>query len=126
MWSTSLVPWRTRRVGSSRANVTTEEEITQFDGETGKKMTINDFFTFLSNVDNVKMSPEGFDSEVRVTCTDKIPNTLLSRMLLCQFCRFGRKLETELIPEERISECIHRFRNHRRSCPHQRTRDSHA
>ena len=29
----------------------------------------------------------------RVTCTDEIPNALLSRMLLCQFCSFGRTLE---------------------------------
>ena len=73
-----------------------EEEITLFDGETVKKMMINEISTFLSNVDNVKISPEGFCSVVtrdRVMCTDEIPNTLLIRMLLCQFCRFGRKLE---------------------------------
>ena len=29
-----------------------EEEITQFDGETVKKMTINEISTFLSNIDN--------------------------------------------------------------------------
>ena len=33
-----------------------EEEITQFDGETVKKMMINEIFTFLSNVDNVKIT----------------------------------------------------------------------
>ena len=40
-----------------------EEEITQFDGETVKKMMINGIFTFLSTIDNLKISPEGFDSE---------------------------------------------------------------
>ena len=40
------------------------EEITKFDGETVKKMMINEISTFLSNVDNVKISPEGFDSEL--------------------------------------------------------------
>ena len=44
-----------------------EEEITQFGGETVKKMMINDISSFLSNVDNVKISPEGFDSEVTRT-----------------------------------------------------------
>ena len=43
-----------------------EEEITQFDGET-VKMMINEISTILSNVDNVKISPEGFDSEVTRT-----------------------------------------------------------
>ena len=38
-----------------------EEEIMQFDGETVKKMMINEISTYLSNVDNVKISPEGFD-----------------------------------------------------------------
>ena len=70
-----------------------EDEITQFDGETLKKMTINDISTFLSTIDNLKIPPEGFDNKDRVTCTDEILNALLSRMLLCQFCRFGRKLE---------------------------------
>ena len=41
-----------------------EEEITQFDGDTVKKMMINEISTFLGTVDNVKISPEGFDSEV--------------------------------------------------------------
>ena len=41
-----------------------EEEIMQFDGETVKKMMINEISIFLSNVDNVKISPEGLDSEV--------------------------------------------------------------
>ena len=36
-----------------------EEEITQFDGETVKKM-MNEISTFLSTVDNEKISPEGF------------------------------------------------------------------
>ena len=44
-----------------------EEEITQFEGETVKKMMINEISTFLSNVDNVKISPGGFDSEVTRT-----------------------------------------------------------
>ena len=44
-----------------------EEEITQPDGETVKKMTINESSTFLSNVDNLNISPEGFDSEVTRT-----------------------------------------------------------
>ena len=57
-----------------------EEEITPFDCETVKK-TINEISTFLSTVDNLKISPEGFDSEVirtRVMRTDEIPNALLS------------------------------------------------
>ena len=44
-----------------------EVEIMQFDGETLKKMMINEISTFLSNVDNLKISPEGFDSEVTRT-----------------------------------------------------------
>ena len=44
-----------------------EEEITQFDGETVKKMMINEGSTFLSTYDNLKISPEGFDSEVTRT-----------------------------------------------------------
>ena len=44
-----------------------EEEITQSDDETLKKMMINEISTFLSNVDNVKISPEGFDSQVTRT-----------------------------------------------------------
>ena len=44
-----------------------EEEITLFGGETAKKMVINEISTVLSNFDNVKMSPEGFDSEVTRT-----------------------------------------------------------
>ena len=43
-----------------------EEEITEFDGESVKKM-INEISTFLSTTDNVKISPEGFDSEVTRT-----------------------------------------------------------
>ena len=73
-----------------------EEEITQFDGEIVKKMMINEISTFLSNVDNVKISPERIrlgGNQDRVTCTDEIPHTLVGRMLLCQSCRFGRKLE---------------------------------
>ena len=35
-----------------------EEEITQFDGEAVKKMMINKISTILSNVNNVKISPE--------------------------------------------------------------------
>ena len=44
-----------------------EEEIAQFDDETVKKVMIDEIFTFLSNVDNVKISPEGFESEVTRT-----------------------------------------------------------
>ena len=44
-----------------------EEEIMQFDGETVKKIMINEIFSFLSTIDNVKISPEGFDSEVTRT-----------------------------------------------------------
>ena len=44
-----------------------EKEIKQFDGETVKKMMINEISTFLSTIDNVKISPEGFDSEVTRT-----------------------------------------------------------
>ena len=43
-----------------------EEEISQFDGETVKK-TIKKISTFLSTVDNLKISPEGFGSEVTRT-----------------------------------------------------------
>ena len=41
-----------------------EEEITQIDAETVKKMMINEISTFLSTIDNLRISPEGFDSEV--------------------------------------------------------------
>ena len=44
-----------------------EEEITQFDGETVKKMMINEGSTFLSTFDNLKITPEGFDLEVTRT-----------------------------------------------------------
>ena len=44
-----------------------EEEITQFDGETVKKKMINEISTFLSTIDNLKISPERFDSEVTRT-----------------------------------------------------------
>ena len=44
-----------------------EEEITQFDGETVKKMMINEISTFLRTFDNLKISPEGFDSQVTRT-----------------------------------------------------------
>ena len=44
-----------------------EEQITQFDGATAKKMMIYKISTTLSTVDNVKISPEGFDSEVTRT-----------------------------------------------------------
>ena len=44
-----------------------EEAITQFDCETVKNMMINDISTFLSNVDNLQLEPEGFDSEVTRT-----------------------------------------------------------
>ena len=44
-----------------------EEEITQFDGGTVKKMMTNEISTFLSNVNNVKIPPEGFNSEVTRT-----------------------------------------------------------
>ena len=43
-----------------------EEESTQFDGETVKKMMINEISTLLITIDNVK-SPEGFDLEVTRT-----------------------------------------------------------
>ena len=47
-------------------------------------------------------------------------------MLLCQFCRFGRKSEVaELIPEERISECIVEEIIDV-PVPRRRTRDGHA
>ena len=67
MRSTSLVPWRTRRVGVITRKDDHEEEITQFKGETVKKMMLNEISLFLSSVDNVKTSPEGFDSEVTRT-----------------------------------------------------------
>ena len=44
-----------------------EEEITQFDGETVKKMMINEISTFLSTIDNLKISLVGFGSEVTRT-----------------------------------------------------------
>ena len=43
------------------------QKITQFDGETVKKMMTDDISTFLSTVDNLKMSPEGFDLDVTRT-----------------------------------------------------------
>ena len=43
-------------------------------------MMNNEMSTFLSNVDNVKIR----GNKDSVTCTDEIPNTVLSRMLLCQ------------------------------------------
>ena len=61
-----------------------EEEITQFDGEIVKKMMINEISAFLSNVDNVKISPEGFDSEVH----DDEPVTVMPKEF------GGRKLES--------------------------------
>ena len=60
-------------------------------------------------------------------CTGEIPNTLLSRRLLCQFCRFRKKLGevTELIPEDCISECtVEEITDV--PVPQRRTRDSHA
>ena len=60
----SLVPRRTRRVGVITCKGDHEEEITQFDGEIVKKMMINQISTFLSTIDNVKISTRGFDSEV--------------------------------------------------------------
>ena len=44
-----------------------EVETMEFDGETVQKMMINESSTFLSTFDNVKISPEGFDSEVTRT-----------------------------------------------------------
>ena len=44
-----------------------EEEITQFDGETVKKMMTNEILTFLYHVDNVKISSERFDSKATRT-----------------------------------------------------------
>ena len=44
-----------------------EEEITQFDCEIVKKMMINENSTFSSNLENVKIAPEAFDSEVTRT-----------------------------------------------------------
>ena len=44
-----------------------EEEITQFEGETVKKMMINEISTLMSTVDKLKISPEGFDSKVTRT-----------------------------------------------------------
>ena len=61
-----------------------------------KKVIINDGYTFLSTVNNLKVPLEGFwlgGDKYRVTRTDEIPNALLSRVLSCQFRRFGRKLE---------------------------------
>ena len=72
-----------------------EEEIAQFDGEIVKKVMINDASTFLSTVNNLKVPQEGFwlgGDKYRVTRTDEIPDALLSRVLSCQFRRFGRKL----------------------------------
>ena len=59
-----------------------EEEITQFDGETVKKMMINEISKFLSNVDNVKISSEGFDSEVTRAVSR-------ARVRFRTHCRFG-------------------------------------
>ena len=60
-----------------------------------KKVIINDASIFLSTVNNLKVPPEEFwlgGDKYCVTRTDEIPNALLSRVLSCQFRRFGRKL----------------------------------
>ena len=57
-----------------------EEEIAQFDGETVKKVMINEASTFLSTVNNLKAPPERFwlgGDKYRVTRTDEIPNAYL-------------------------------------------------
>ena len=58
-----------------------EEEIAQFDGETVKKVKVNEPKSIWFGGD-----------KYRVTRTDEIPDALLSRVLSCQFRRFGRKL----------------------------------
>ena len=77
-----------------------EEETTLFDGETPRKMAINEISKFLSNVDNVKISPEGFDSEATWTVS-----RARMRFRTQQLWKEIGEV-TELIPKERIPECI--------------------
>ena len=61
---------------------------------------INDTFTFLSTVNNLKAPPEEFwlgGDNYRATRKDEMRSesrvdAVLSRVLSSQFCRFGRKL----------------------------------
>ena len=45
---------------ASRVKLDHEEDIAQFDGETVKKVMINETSTFLSTVDHLKVPPEVF------------------------------------------------------------------
>ena len=87
-----------------------EEEITQFDGETVKKMMINEISTFLSTTDNLKISPEGFDSKVTRTVSRARMRfrTHGGAECCCASSADWKEIGevTKLIPEERISECI--------------------
>ena len=105
-----------------------EEEITQFDGETVKKM-INEISTFLSTIDNLKISPEGFDSKVTRTMSRARMRSRTHGGAECCCASSADWKEigevTKLIPEERISECIVEEIT---DVPvtRRRTRDSHA
>ena len=87
-----------------------EEEITQFDGETVKKMMINEISTFLSTIDDVQISPEGFDSEVQGPCHvhGSDSERIVEQNVVVPVLQIRKEVGevTELIPEERISECI--------------------
>ena len=106
-----------------------EKEITQFDGEIVKKMMINDISTFLSTIDNSKISPEGFDSKVtRTVSRARMRFRTHGRAERCcaSFAEWKEIGEvTKLIPEERISECIVEEITDV-PVPRRRTRDSHA
>ena len=78
--------------------------------ETVKKMIINEISTFLTTVDSVKMSPEGFDSEVTMT-------VLRARIRFQRIVEqsvvvpssadsVGNWRSDRVIPKEGISECI--------------------
>ena len=69
-----------------------EEEIMQFDGETVKKMMINEISTYLSTIDNVKISPEGFDSEVARTLSRA---RMRFRTHCCAECRCASSADSE-------------------------------
>ena len=87
-----------------------EEEITQFDGETVKKMMINEISTFLSALDNLKISTEGSDSEVTRTVSRARMNSerIVEQNVVVPVLKIRKEIGdlTELIPKERISECI--------------------
>ena len=84
-----------------------EEEITQFDGETEEDDDQRDFHVpeHYWQREYVTRRIRLGGNKDRVTCTDEIPNTVLSRMLLCQFRRFGRNDHIPEIPDH-IDELV--------------------